>query len=200
VRLGFLGPRCSAGRGRRIPVGNGGSPVPSQRDPAFDVGLGAVSKSGISGGVASATDSHPGMGATSVSGARSAPRGGPCSTPEPDSFKECCTAATLRLKRGSGAGDRFRGGLVRGVPPAPSSFSGEVVSAVEMPQYVRRSGRSESPLANPCGRPQEAGVRRSSSSVLRVVCSRVASLPKCCRYAPSCSGGSVAMVSRNVSS
>ncbi len=189
VRLGLLGPGRPAGRGCRIPDGNGGSPASSQCAPALDAEVGAGSKLGIFGGVTSGAGSHPGKGAMSTSGPFSALRLGRCVAPEPDSFKECCTAATLRPERGSCAGTLFRPGLVRPAPPAPSSFSGEVGSAVEMPQYARSSGARESPLANPCGRPHGLGVPRSCSSVPRVVCSRVESVPNCCRYAPSCSGG-----------
>jgi hypothetical protein len=62
-----------------------------------------------------------------------------------------------------------------------SSLSGVVMSAVAMPQYGRSARPLESAQANPLGLPQEAGARRFCSSVLSVVCSRVASVSNCTR-------------------
>jgi hypothetical protein len=162
-------------------TGRGGRVV----EPASSYGSSghdADSQFGIGGGTASSTGSCRtatfgvtiGSGAHSGFGGSGALRLGD-RVAETDVLAGRRSAAAGLAPSVSGAGVLAALLLVLVGFEASSSLTGVVVSAVGIPQYGVRHTRWKVPRpsaqANPHGGPQELGVRRSCSRVLRVVCS-----------------------------
>jgi hypothetical protein len=165
------------GRGGRVV-----EPASSYGSSGHDADADAYSQFGIGGGTASSTGSDRtatfgvtiGSGAHTGSGGSGALRLGD-RVAETDVLAGRRSAAAGLAPSVSGVGVLSALRFVLVGFEALSSLSGVVVSAVGIPQYGVRHTRWKVPRpsaqANPHGGPQELGVRRSCSRVLRVVCS-----------------------------